>query len=546
MSPPSQPNRPHDAFPGDDGSLVELLLAATNDGVLDWDLTRRTASYNARWKLLLGYELEELEDSPELWRTLSHPDDLPLVDQLLAEHLERPWPFSHTWRMRHRNREWRWILCRAVTLRHPQHGTPMRLVAAFSDVTDQVRADERYRALALASPDGMLRICADGIVVDEKPGDALTALAKASAVGKRLETAFDDERWATLTLTAVRRAIATGQVVSCEPAEPTAGRYLELRVVRSGEEEAVCIFRDMTDRKHAEQRLADSLDRLRRMHHALVDASRRAGMAEMAGSVLHDIGNVLNSVNVSAELAYEQLAGTPVRGLRDTIVRLRSEPELSQGRAALALDCLTQFTDAVLAEHAVVLTEIERLRRHITHMKVVLSRQQQYAGLSVGVTEEVAVPEVVEEAVKLSGVEEGGDVELLREYGHLPTAVLDRHRMMQIIINLLRNARAAVRAATQRRIALRIRQLDDRRFAVEVTDSGCGIPASNLTSIFQYGFTTKADGHGFGLHGSANAAKAMGGHLVACSDGPGRGSSFTLYLPLRPSAAGAATERLAG
>jgi signal transduction histidine kinase len=68
-----------------------------------------------------------------------------------------------------------------------------------------------------------------------------------------------------------------------------------------------------------------------------------------------------------------------------------------------------------------------------------------------------------------------------------------------------------------------------------VIDNGEGIAAENLTRIFAHGFTTKKDGHGFGLHSCVLAAREMGGSLLAASDGPGRGAAFTLVLPLQAS-----------
>jgi signal transduction histidine kinase len=73
--------------------------------------------------------------------------------------------------------------------------------------------------------------------------------------------------------------------------------------------------------------------------------------------------------------------------------------------------------------------------------------------------------------------------------------------------------------------------------AIIVRDNGVGILPENLTRIFGHGFTTKKDGHGFGLHSGALAAKQMNGALSVQSAGPGKGAAFTLELPIAPSAA---------
>src|SRR3954465_5171666 len=160
---------PHPPGPQPDatskGELFDLLMEATSDGVMDWNVPGNSARYSPRWKLLLGYEEVELVETPELWLELAHPDDLGRVRELLAEHLDSFWPFSHAFRMRHRTGEWRWILCRAVTVRDA-NAAPMRVVAVFGDITERMRAEQRQRALASAIPDLLLRVRADGTVLD--------------------------------------------------------------------------------------------------------------------------------------------------------------------------------------------------------------------------------------------------------------------------------------------------------------------------------------------------------------------------------------------
>jgi signal transduction histidine kinase len=86
-----------------------------------------------------------------------------------------------------------------------------------------------------------------------------------------------------------------------------------------------------------------------------------------------------------------------------------------------------------------------------------------------------------------------------------------------------------------RRMVIRIAPAGTDRTRITVTDNGVGIPPENMARIFNHGFTTKKDGHGFGLHSGANAAKEMGGSLTAHSDGPGKGATFTLELPTAES-----------
>ena len=121
-----------------------------------------------------------------------------------------------------------------------------------------------------------------------------------------------------------------------------------------------------------------------------------------------------------------------------------------------------------------------------------------------------------------------------REFDAVPPVRVDRHKVLQILVNLFRNARHACTPATgdDKVLTLRVGMHDNGRVKFAVCDNGVGIAPENLTRIFAHGFTTKTDGHGFGLHSGANAAKEMGGSLQAYSDGPGHGADFILELPI--------------
>jgi PAS domain-containing protein len=224
--------------------------------------------------------------------------------------------------MRHRNGDWRWMLCRSVIIR-ADDGTPRRAVSVYTDITDRVRAEERYRALANGIPDAILRIRNDGLVLGRKPGASSLDLVDQGVVGGKLLDWAKDRRWAEKTLEAVASAARSGEVVVFEHGDGESELCVEIRVVKSGEDEAVCIARDVTQRKQAERRLIDSLERLHRTQRQLIEASHRAGMAEVASSVLHNVGNVLNSVNVSASAAREIVEGSHAGGVAKVVKLLR-------------------------------------------------------------------------------------------------------------------------------------------------------------------------------------------------------------------------------
>ena len=183
-----------------------------------------------------------------------------------------------------------------------------------------------------------------------------------------------------------------------------------------------------------------------------------------------------------------------------------------------------------------MLGEVENLRKNIEHIKDIVAMQQSYAKVS-GVTEAVKPAELIEDTLRMNaGALDRHAIEVVKEIEDVPSIEVDKHKVLQILVNFVRNAKYACddSGRTDKRITLRVRQHEDR-VTFLVIDNGVGIPAENLARIFNHGFTTRKDGHGFGLHSGANAAKELGGEVTVHSDGLGQGATFTLELPLAPN-----------
>ena len=289
---------------------------------------------------------------------------------------------------------------------------------------------------------------------------------------------------------------------------------------------------DITARKCSEVALAKA-------HRELLETSRMAGKAEVATSVLHNVGNVLNSVNVSAHLVSDQVRKTPVADLGRVVALLREQGAnlgaffTSDPRGPKVADFLAQLAEKFTRQQESQLTEVAALQKNIEHIKDIVAMQQSYAKVS-GLTENLSPVELIEDALRMNaGSFQKHEVELVRELpADLPRVCVDKHKVLQILVNLLRNAKHACEDAGRpdKRITVRTAHEHDR-VRITITDNGVGIPPENLNRIFNHGFTTKKEGHGFGLHSAANAAKEMGGSLTVHSEGAGQGASFHLELP---------------
>ena len=290
---------------------------------------------------------------------------------------------------------------------------------------------------------------------------------------------------------------------------------------------------DITDRVEADERE-------RRLQQQLNDASRQAGMAEIATNVLHNVGNVLNSVNISAGLVTDRVKNPKSSGL-GKVAALLQQHEADLG-AFVATDerakhlpvYLVQLAGHLAHDREVTLRELDSLRKNIDHIKEIVSMQQSYSKL-VGVPERLTVANLVDDALRMNaGSFTRHGVNLKCEFDDVPEIVVEKHKVLQILVNLLRNARYACEASgkPEKEVVMRIaRQAGGVQIAV--IDNGIGIQPDHMTRIFSHGFTTKKDGHGFGLHSGALAARDLGGALRVHSAGPGHGATFTLDLPLK-------------
>jgi two-component system NtrC family sensor kinase len=267
-------------------------------------------------------------------------------------------------------------------------------------------------------------------------------------------------------------------------------------------------------------------------------------MAEIANGVLHNVGNVLNSVNVSADLIQTRIRESKVEGLGQA-VQLMQEHTADLGnflqfdeKGRRLLGYLSKLGATLAADRRAMLDEIEALTRSIDHLKQVVVTQQSYAG-AASLVESVHVETLLDDALRMSEDSMlGRRIAVVKELVTLPPLLLDRHLTLQILVNLIANARQSMDGVPGRPHQLTMRvevaaTSDESRLRICVADNGEGIAPENLTQLFVHGFTTRKGGHGFGLHSSALAAQTMGGSLTAHSDGPDTGAAFTLELPMR-------------
>jgi signal transduction histidine kinase len=271
------------------------------------------------------------------------------------------------------------------------------------------------------------------------------------------------------------------------------------------------------------------------------DKARELGMAEISASVLHSVGNVLNSVNTSVAIISEKIASSQLVGL-EKISTLLNEHKDDLGtfitkdtRGIYTLDFINKLAEYWREEKRWFSTELLHVTKNLALINDIIITQQDLSKKTTA-DQIVSVRELIKEALLIVGLKQ---ITVETHFWKIGEIVTDRVKLLQIIVNLLHNANEALKESVHfdKRLRIKTKVINKKTIAIEIADNGVGIPPENLNKIFNFGFTTKITGHGFGLHNSAFAINELGGAIHVKSDGLNQGAKFILELPYkRPKA----------
>ena len=289
---------------------------------------------------------------------------------------------------------------------------------------------------------------------------------------------------------------------------------------------------EMQQRKNAEEKRTH-------LQQQLIDQSREAGKAEVANNILHNVGNVLNSVNVSAEQISGKLSSLQTANVNQIAILMKeNEDNLNElfdrdGMHQQLAQFLIQLATHLTEEKENITHEIDLLKNNIDHIKHIITMQQDHSK-NTHTNEPVSPHDLFETALQLSGDDsERSDITIIRKYDTTSEIELDKHKILQILVNFIRNAIYAARKNEHHQSTITLNTcINNGSLCLNVTDNGIGMTQETIGKLFKAGFTTKKTGHGYGLHASANSAHELQGSLTASSDGLGKGSTFTLKLPI--------------
>lgn len=297
----------------------------------------------------------------------------------------------------------------------------------------------------------------------------------------------------------------------------------------------IIVFRNISDRKESEKKMAS-------LNAQLITMARLAGMAEVATSVLHNVGNVLNSINVSVQFLIERDIRSKLQGFSELSKLVNENKDhldtfIKEHPIGLLLpEYLLEFNHFLDKEYELFMNELDSLNTKVHHIKSIIKMQQTFSRGNQPI-ENVEINKLLDESLSInSDILNNQIITVEKDYHSIPKVTIDKVKLLQALINLIKNGIEALMESKkeEKRLTLRTSINKQNEVQIEIIDNGIGIKDENLPKIFSYGFTTKEKGHGFGLHTSALSIHEIGGSLKVDSKGPDQGTAFVITLPIQP------------
>lgn len=281
-------------------------------------------------------------------------------------------------------------------------------------------------------------------------------------------------------------------------------------------------------------------EKIELLNKKLLAMARQAGMSDVATSVLHNIGNVLNSLGVSSSVLHDKIENISSTKLLNLINLI--EDNLNDQYRYFSEDPigkkLFQYIFLIAKESDVdkksLLEEVDQISLHVKHIKYVVSMQQSIAK-PIKMTSTIIVSKLIKQIIKrYSNQIDAHKIIVTQNYESELAILTDQYKLEQIIQNVLQNAIESLiqNQSLYKKLIISTNSSNDQML-IKIADNGVGISADDINKIFNFGYTTREEGHGFGLHYSALAAKELDGELQVVSKGKLQGAEFILTLPLK-------------
>jgi NO-binding membrane sensor protein with MHYT domain len=272
-----------------------------------------------------------------------------------------------------------------------------------------------------------------------------------------------------------------------------------------------------------------------------LEKARQLGMAEVSASVLHNVGNVLNSINVGSNILLEQITNTKLKKLDDlSQIILQHKNDFgnfvsNDPQGQQIPEFLIMLNNCQKEEQKKMTNEAQVLITHLQHINDIIAMHQNLSKTSSDLEQILSIEKAIDEALLMTDIDfSSRGITVKKQFEKNNPILVDKVKLLQILVNLLRNAKDSLLESTSQNKALSIKiKINGNRLYLSINDNGIGISQEQMKKMFIYGYSTKTNGHGYGLHGSILSARAMGADLKAESEGKDKGATFILDLPYK-------------
>ncbi|MDZ7814734.1 MAG: ATP-binding protein [Planctomycetota bacterium] len=292
-------------------------------------------------------------------------------------------------------------------------------------------------------------------------------------------------------------------------------------------------------------RLREEMDVVLREHenellisqNKLVAHAHSSGMAHVASEVLHNIGNAVNSINVRLKNISESIEREKLPSRLRRVADLYSENGDGETEQTAAAGYMAALAEAVDKSRQQLIENVNFINEKLDHVSEIISLQQSVASVR-GIIEKVNVKDLIVDAMEINREAiTKRNIKVRFMFGEVPVIRVEKNKLIQVLVNIIKNAIEAIDSSDSERDEMVVSASYSKKtemVSIDVKDSGIGMTAEVRANLFKFGFTTKEQGSGFGLHSSYNLIKAMGGTINAQSEGKGKGATFSIELPLMP------------
>jgi PAS domain S-box-containing protein len=313
----------------------------------------------------------------------------------------------------------------------------------------------------------------------------------------------------------------------------------------------IAIKQDISNRKKTEEELSNYRETLEQMvqdrtrelkeaQERLISQAMEAGMAQVAAMGLHNIGNAVTPMNVFMDAMQKNEMEEISNYLEKCYLELKNHASdlddfiNHQARGKQVFAYMGELIDSLITKNRKQADTFNRMEKALAYISEILSLQQTYASREQETRELVDLNELIDDAIRMQmGALEKRQIFIKKLFeARLPKLLIDKNRLMQVIVNFIKNSYEAIDARQNNTGEKEITCssfVENGHVGFRISDNGIGIDPENIEKIFEFGKSRKGS-TGFGLHYCKMCVESNGGEISFSSPGLGKGATVSVYF----------------